>query len=188
MAVGCYPGSFDPPTLAHLAIVAAAIERCELQRVDLVVSRVALIKEHVTIPVLADRLAVLSEIVAAHHGLGLVVSDQQLLVDLASGYDVLVLGADKWAQVRDPRFYGGSPAARDAAMAALPPLAFVSRPGHDEGPLPVGTVRLLLADGLAEMSSTAARAGHRHWMAPEARAFDDRTGAWTDPARYRQPG
>ena len=34
------------------------------------------------------------------------------------------------------------------------------------------------------VSSTAVRAGQRAWMAPEAVAFDDATGAWSDPDRY----
>ena len=34
------------------------------------------------------------------------------------------------------------------------------------------------------MSSTAVLEGRRDWMAPEAIAFDDETGAWSDPERY----
>jgi len=30
-----------------------------------------------------------------------------------------------------------------------------------------------------EVSATDVRAGRREWMAPEAIAFDDRTGAWS---------
>ena len=128
---GCYPGSFNPPTLAHLAIAEAALASCGLSRLDLVVSRVALAKEHVEHPPFDDRLAVLDAVVAARRPrLGLVVTDAQLVVDVARGYDLLVLGADKWDQVLDPAYYGGSPEARDAAVAALPPVAVVPRPGH----------------------------------------------------------
>ena len=38
--------------------------------------------------------------------------------------------------------------------------------------------------GHLTVSSTAARAGRREWMAPEAAAFDAATGAWSDPDRY----
>ena len=37
-----------------------------------------------------------------------------------AGYDVVIIGADKWAQVVDPAWYGGSVDARDAAVARLP--------------------------------------------------------------------
>jgi hypothetical protein len=30
------------------------------------------------------------------------------------------------------------------------------------------------------------RAGRHEWMASEARAFDERTGAWSDPERYER--
>ncbi|HVF33600.1 MAG TPA: hypothetical protein VM933_11245 [Acidimicrobiales bacterium] len=173
--VGCFPGSFNPPTLAHLAIARSAQRACGLERVDLVVSRVALAKEDVHRPPFDDRVRVLGQVVAAHRPwLGLVVTDLQLLVDLAAGYEVLVLGADKWAQVLDPRFYaGGSPSARDAAVAALPRLAVVPRPGHDVD-LPSDAVVLGLPEDLADASSTAARAGRTDWMAPEAAA----SGLW----------
>ena len=184
--VGCYPGSFNPPTVAHLAVASAARTACGLDRIDLVVSRVALAKESVVVPSLDDRLAVLSALVDRVGWLGLVVSEAQLLVDLAVGYDVLVLGADKWKQVRNPSFYGGSVSRRDAAVEALPPLAVAPRGG---GPalagLPAGTVELEVPAWAAEVSSTLVRSGGRaDWMVPEAVAFDERSGAWTDPARY----
>jgi nicotinic acid mononucleotide adenylyltransferase len=38
LRTGAYPGTFDPPTLAHLAIAEAAVRQCRLDRVDLVLS------------------------------------------------------------------------------------------------------------------------------------------------------
>ena len=176
---GAYPGSFNPLTVAHLAIAEAARDACRLDRVDLIVSRVALAKEHVERPLLEHRVAVLERAAASRPWLGVVVTDHQLLVDIAAGYDVLVMGADKWAQVCDVAFYG-SEAERDAALARLPPLAVAPRPPF---PLPDGVV-LHLAPELTPVSSTAARAGSRGWMAAEAAAFDAETGAWSDPDRY----
>jgi len=173
--IGCFPGSFNPPTRAHLAIADAALRAGALDRVDLVVSRVALGKESVVAPPFGERIAVLGEVVATRPWLGLVVSDHQLLVDLAAGYDLLVLGADKWGQVLDPTFYGGSTAARDAAVAALPPVAVVPRPGHEHVAPPHGAIVLQLPPDLRAASSTAARAGRTDWMADEAAA----SGLWT---------
>ena len=190
MRVGCYPGSFNPPTVAHLAVASAARAACGLDRVDLVVSTVALGKASVVVPSFSDRLAVLGEVVAARSDwLGLVVSDAQLLVDLSVGYDVLVVGADKWAQVLDPSFYGGSVARRDAAVGALPPVVAVAPRGSEGGGvpagLPAGAVVLDVPPAASGVSSTGVRVdGRAEWMVPEAAAFDRLTGAWTDPARY----
>ena len=177
---GAYPGSFNPPTTAHLAIAAAARDRHALNRVDLMVSRRALNKEHVEIPRFEDRIAVLRAVADRLGWLGVVVTQAQLLVDIAAGYDVLVLGADKWHQVLDIQYYGGSPAARDDAVARLPVLAIAPRPPYE-----VPSEHLLvLAQDHSATSSTAARLGNTEDMAPEAAAFDAATGAWTDPARY----
>lgn len=182
MRVGVFPGSFNPVTVAHLAIADAAIEQCGLDRLDLVVSRVALAKEHVTRPRLEDRLAVLEEVAANRAALGARLTDARLLADIAEGYDVLVLGADKWQQLHDPAWYGGSEARRDAALARLGAVAVVVAP---RPPYPAPDGRTLVVDGMhAAVSSTHARSGRRDWMAPEAAAFDLQTGAWTDPDRY----
>jgi nicotinic acid mononucleotide adenylyltransferase len=179
--IGAYPGSFDPPTVAHLAIARAAVEAYALERLDLVVSRSPLDKEHVRIPSLEDRLAVLEEVVAPIDRLGLVVTDHRLLVDIAQGYDVLVMGADKYGQLHDPKYYD-DPDAMRAALARLPRLAVVARPPHA-----VPTELLLdLGDAHRHVSSSAARAGQVELMLPAAAAFDAATGAWTDPERYRR--
>lgn len=36
--IGCYPGSFDPLTIGHLAVAEAALVHCALDRLDLVLS------------------------------------------------------------------------------------------------------------------------------------------------------
>lgn len=167
MRTGCYPGSFNPLTVAHLALAEAARDLCGLDRVDLVVSRVALGKEPVDPPELDRRIAVLRRVTASRPWLAVVVSDRQLLADLAAGYDVLLVGADKWAQAMDPAFYGGSVAARDAALARLPPLAVAGRPGHDVE-LPAGATRICLPKEVASASSTAVRAGRTEWSAAPA--------------------
>lgn len=180
MRWGAYPGSFNPPTTAHLAIAQAAMAQRSLAGVDFVVSRVALAKEPIDRPRLEDRIRVLRASVSHLRWARVVVTGDQLLVDIAAGYAVLIMGADKWAQVNDPAFYGGSAADRDAALAGLPELAIAGRP-----PLaPPETHRLDVDAGIDGVSSTVARDGAAHLMTPAAAAFDRATGAWSDPDRY----
>jgi hypothetical protein len=139
-------------------------------------------KEHVDRPRFSDRRAVLRDEAAAVGWLDVAVTEHRLLVDIAHGYDVLIMGADKWHQVNDPRYYDGSPAARDAAVAALPELAIAPR-----SPLAVPQKhRLAVAEEHEPVSSSAVRAGAHRWMSPAAAAFDARSGAWSDPDRYER--
>ncbi len=166
--------------MAHLAVAEAAVAAYGLDRLDLVVSRVALAKGEIERPLLVHRLEVLEQAAASRAWLGVALRDEQLLVDLAEGYDVLVMGADKWEQLHDPQFYGGSATARDQAVAALPTVAVVDRPPWLAPP----EHRLEVHVDFHEVSSTHVRAGRHDWMADEAAVFDAATGAWSDPARY----
>jgi hypothetical protein len=159
-------------------VAEAAHTQCNLDVVELVVSRVALAKETVERPRFEDRVAVLRNAAAPRPWLGVVVTDDQLIADIAAGYDVVVMGADKWAQVTDPSFYGGSTEARDAALARLPAVAVAPRP-----PCEVPD-NVALLDVAHDASSTAVRDGRVDWMAPEAAELDRSTGAWSDPERY----
>jgi Cytidylyltransferase-like len=184
MRVGAYPGTFNPPTVAHLAIAEAAWRQGGLDRIELVLSRSPLGKDPV-VPSFEDRLRVLDAVAASRPWLGVTVTDRRLIADVAAGYDAVIMGADKWMQVCDPAWYGGSRAARDAALARLPRVLLVERPGSQ--PVPPGPDRglLLIVDqDHAEVSSSQVRAGRREWMAPEAAAFDDATGAWSQPERF----
>jgi hypothetical protein len=188
MTRGVYPGSFNPPTVAHVAVAEAARRQHGLDRVDLAVSRLALDKEHVERPRLEDRLMVLGQLADRLGWLGVVVTDAQLLADIATGYDLLIVGADKWSQLHDVRYYG-SAAGRDAALRRLPAVAVAPRPPHSTP----DHLALDLDPRHAATSSTAARAGALDLMIPEAVAFDALTGAWTDMDRYdrwrrSQPG
>jgi cytidyltransferase-like protein len=160
---GAYPGTFDPPTIAHLAIAEAALEQCGLQQIDVIVNRQPLGKDDVR--PLARRVEMLEAVAALRPWLRVVITDHLHLADIAAGYDVLLLGADKWGQVLDPAFYE-SEAARDAAVARLPPLAIAPRQGLD---LPPGCVVLALDAALADVSSTAARTGRIDIVPPEVR-------------------
>jgi hypothetical protein len=184
-----YPGSFNPPTVAHLALARAALEAGGLDRVDLTVSEVPLGKDEVTVPSLDDRMAVLRLVAAARPWLGVRLTPHRLLADIAEGYDALVVGADKWGQLIDPVWYGGSVVERDRALARLPTVLVVPRPPYP-APDP-GDDRWILVDidpRHAGVSSTAVRSGRTEWMAPEAAAWDRRTGGWSDPDRYLPSG
>ena len=180
MRIGAYPGTFNPPTVAHLAVARAALEQRHLDRVVLVLSRRPIDKEHVEVPTFDDRVAV-ARAVASDEGawLDVAVTEHRLLVDIARGFDVLVMGADKWQQVVDPVYYGDV-AARDRAVAALPELAIAPRAGLE---VPPGCA-LELDESHDAVSSSAVRDGRHDWMCAAAVAFDRRTGAWSDPARY----
>jgi hypothetical protein len=159
--IGAYPGTFDPPTIAHLAIAEAAHRQCGLDRLDLVVNAMPIGKAGAQ-PV-DGRIALLDAVAASRPWLAVARTEHRLLADIAAGYDVLVLGADKWAQVVDPGYYA-SVAERDAAVARLPRLAVAPRGGL---PLPDGCI--VLDIDLSHVSSTAARSGSHELVAPEAR-------------------
>ena len=182
--LGVYPGSFNPPTIGHLAIARAAMAQRGLDQVDLVVSRVALGKELAAVPAFEDRISVLEASVADIDGLEVAVTDHQLLVEIAQGYDVVVMGADKWAQVQDPAFYGDSVEARDQAVEALLrlDLAIAPRPTFE---VPAGA-ELDIGPEMITVSSSGARQGRLEWMTAAARAFNDATGAWSDPDLYER--
>lgn len=179
MKIGIYPGSFNPPTVAHLAVSRAAYEQRELDQVVWSISTQALAKESVQHPIMSHRLGVLHEIAAHHDWLDIQVTELQLLADIAEGFDTLIMGADKWDQIQDIGWYG-SESARTEAFARLPSVAVAPRP-----PITVPTELLLTVDpahGL--VSSTAARAGATHLMLPSAQQFAEQSGAWIDDNRY----
>lgn len=177
--IGIYPGSFNPPTIAHLALSSAAVEQHDLDRVVWSISRTALAKEAVDHPRFEHRLDVLQQVALDVPWLEIAVTEAQLLVEIADGYDVLIMGADKWVQINEPHWYGGE-AARDAAMAALPDVAVAPRPPHEVPP------KLLLEteDHHHEVSSSKARAGAVQLMLPQAQTFAEISGAWLDPLSY----
>lgn len=180
MRRGVYPGSFNPPTTAHLAISEAAMRDHDLDVVVWTVSRVALAKEDVVRPRFDHRIDVLDAVASGIDWLHVEVTDHQLLVDISVGFEVLIMGADKWHQIQDPVFYNGDIRQRDAAMAALPDLAVAPRP-----PLEIPDhLELAVPDWAADISSTQARSGEREMMLEEAIVFDHHTGAWTDHSQY----
>jgi hypothetical protein len=177
---GVYPGSFNPPTIAHLEISRLAMKAHSLDQVVWTVSTVALAKEHVERPRLSDRIDVLRAVAKEVSWLAVDITEQQLLVDISDGYDVLIMGADKWHQIQDPKFYDHDPIARDAAMEALPQLAIAPRP-----PLVIPRhLELEVPDWTHVVSSTDVRGGRHDWMLDQAHQFAVRSGAWIDPERY----
>ena len=164
MAIGVFPGSFDPLTTAHLAVAEAAIDACDLDRLDLVVSTVALAKEAGAHSSVEDRIATIDRLVDVMPQLRAKVTTHQLLADIAEGYDVLVLGADKWHQLHDVSFYG-SASERDAALARLPLVAVAPRAEVEIPPAGRGLVILDVAPALHAVSSTAVRSGREEWRA-----------------------
>jgi predicted RNA-binding protein with PIN domain/nicotinic acid mononucleotide adenylyltransferase len=159
-----FPGSFDPLTIAHLAIADAARAHARLDRVDLALSTITLGKEHLDRASVERRAAEIRASTRDRTWLDVVVTDAQLVADIASGYDVVVMGADKWAQVRDPQWYGADPAARDAALVSLPPVLVAPRPGFETA----GAEVLAVDPAFAHVSSTRARAGEHHLVVAPA--------------------
>lgn len=175
--VGVYPGSFDPPTIAHVHLAERAIEQCGLDRLDLVISVVTLGKTDDRLSPLADRLAALHRLADTDPALGVRTTEHSLLADIAAGYDLVVMGADKWAQLLDPSWYG-SVAERDAALARLPQIALAPRPpwpmpGDDPDaavPEALDVVILDVDRAHGAVSATEVRNGRDEWRAlPPAR-------------------
>jgi len=178
---GVQPGSFDPPTLAHLAIADAARRRWDLDRVVWALSRDPLGKERGGRTTVEARRAVLDRVADDHAWLEVVVSDARLVADLAAGHDVVVMGADKWHQLHDPAFYAaetdgveadGAEAAMADALGRLPTCAVAPRDGLQ---VPA-EVRLDVAAWVGRQSSTLAVDTAPSMMLSAARA----SGLWAD--------
>lgn len=183
MALAVYPGSFDPPTVAHLAVAGAAL--AHVGEVRFVLSEVALGKEGLRGRTPVDpRRRVLDAVAAGVDPplagrLSVVVTRARLIADIAAELDAdaVVLGADKWAQVLDPAWYGGSIAARDAAVARLPRVLLAPRAQPWRGTAGPDVTVLDLDPAHRHVSATRARAGEAGLMLPEAHA----TGLWPPP-------
>jgi nicotinic acid mononucleotide adenylyltransferase len=158
--VGVFPGTFNPVTVGHLAIADAAHAQHRLDRLDLVLSEAPLAKHgDADLAPLAARVALVQRALGDRPWATVRTTTDQLLTDIARGYDVVVMGGDKWSQIHDVSFYGGDPAARDAAMAALPIVAIAPR---GNVAIPASSV-LLVPDWVAEVSATAVRNGRTDW-------------------------
>ncbi|NCY17426.1 MAG: hypothetical protein EBX39_11815 [Actinobacteria bacterium] len=170
--VGVYPGTFDPVTVAHMAIARAALDQLGLSRLDLTISASTLGKDDTRLTPIDERLAELTAVTSDDPRLAVRSTTSSLIVDIATDYDVLVVGGDKWAQVLDPEWYGGT-AARDEALRRLPMVALAPRhpwiePGDDPlagSPAPVTLVVLDLDPAHREVSATAVRTGRTEWRA-----------------------
>ena len=172
MAVGVYPGSFDPPTVAHLHVAEAARAQCGLDRVVLSLSRAALGKPDESLTPIEERADVLRSAAATRPWLDVAVTDARLVADVAAGYDVVVMGADKWYQVLDPTWYADTTDS-DAALARLPVVAVAPRAGLGlpSAPADVTVVVLDVDEAHHHVSATGARGGRDEWVLPEARAW-----------------
>lgn len=158
MAVAAYPGTFDPPTIAHLAVAEAAYRACDVDRVVLVLSTEPIGKPSPT--PLIERVAALETLRNGRPWLDVAVSEHRLIADVCQGYDVVVLGADKWAQVLDASYHPSEEAWR-ASLARLPRVAVARR-----GDLPIEGDVLVLDVDLGDVSSTAVREhGRTDWRA-----------------------
>lgn len=174
--VALLPGSFDPPTVGHVALAEAAAREVDL--VVLVYATAPMAKPPGASPTLLDepaRIEALSRLVQARPGLGAAVASHGLLVDqveavgdaLPGSRIVLAVGSDKLLQVLDPAWYED----RDAALRRLFDRAVVRYAvrSQDEDPVRralsdpanarwAGSIgRLDLPSGVAAVSSSLVR-------------------------------
>lgn len=170
--IGVYPGSFDPPTVAHVHLAEQAVDQLGLARLDLVISLDALGKDDDALTPVHERVTELARLAEGRPWLAAGTTPHRLIADIAQGYDVVVIGADKWHQLLDPAWYGGT-TERDEALRRLPTVALAARPpwtlpGDDPAAEPPAGVEIVVLDtdpSHHEVSATAVRAGRHEWRA-----------------------
>lgn len=138
-----FPGSFNPPTLAHLAMLRQAQAWAKQRhgghwQAYMALSRQIVDKETVERMTLLDRVMLLERLLAGHAGVLLL--NRGLYVEQAQGIRAtfpqvrrlyFLLGFDKVVQIIDPRYY----ADRDTALRELFSLAeLLVAPRGAQGP------------------------------------------------------
>jgi nicotinic acid mononucleotide adenylyltransferase len=163
----CYPGTFNPATVAHLAVAEAACQQLVIDEFVFVLTTHTLGKNDNEMSSAEYRAEALRSLTirpatppspewSVH------ITKHSLLTDLSQGFDWLIMGADKWHQINELRWYNKDAAQRDVAVAALPPVAIAPRPPFE---IPRHLTRLVIADAHQHVSSTAVRAGRSEWEA-----------------------
>ncbi len=195
---GLLAGTFNPLTLAHVALAEAGVA-AGCGRVVLVMAPASLAKETVERAHPLDRLDWAVAWAAGRPWAAVAVSTAPLLVDMAEalgralpggGGVALLVGADKAAQLVDPRWYDDHPAAMARLGRAASALVAI-RSGHEVPELPLEVAPLPTPGWVPSRSATQARAvaaagGDLSGLVPgPVAAAVAGTGAYDeDPARY----
>jgi nicotinamide-nucleotide adenylyltransferase len=200
------PGSFNPPTDAHLALARSALSAGRVDALEFLLATRTVNKEQVEGASLTDRLLCLRALAAGTPDEGVVVVNRGLYVDQAgiahAAFPDLeqfwfVVGFDKIVQIFDPRYYTDLRAALDRLFALA---SFLVAPRDDAGPAALAalkqepTVRpyadqvigIELAPPYRSESSTRVRAAGRAGqplpdVPPVVRDFVAETGAYQAP-------
>jgi nicotinic acid mononucleotide adenylyltransferase len=192
---GLLAGTFNPFTRAHAALAVGG-HRAGCEPVVLAMAPVSLAKEGLERAHLVDRLDWVSAWARRHPWVVVAVASHPLLVDMAEalaratgGEVVLLLGADKAAQLVEARWYD-DPAAALARLDHAASLLVAERAGHPVPELPVRAARLATAAWVPERSATEARVTAARGLpldlllpAVVARAVE-RTGAYDNRPSY----
>ena len=205
-----FPGSFNPPTTAHLAMLRQAHEfgrECGSMGVYAAMSKHTTDKETVERPLLVDRILLLETVLHDHlPSTGIVLFNRGLYVEQAGAVRArfakvkqlyFLLGFDKIVQIFDPFYYQD----RDKALRELFALAEIlvaPRAGGgtaelskllaqpENAPFASHVHALPLDIAYRDISSSRVRQGaaaHEEDVPPEVLRFISETGAYDSPQR-----
>jgi nicotinic acid mononucleotide adenylyltransferase len=161
--VGLLAGTFNPFTRAHAALAVAG-HRAGCPLVVLAMAPVSLAKEGLERAHPVDRLDWVAAWARRHPWAVVAAASHPLLVDMAEalgratgGQVALLVGADKAAQLVEPRWYDDPAVALDRLGRAAS-LLVAERAGHRAPDLPLRAAPLPTAAWVPERSATQARA------------------------------
>jgi nicotinic acid mononucleotide adenylyltransferase len=160
---GLLAGTFNPFTRAHAALAVAG-HRAGCGVVVLAMAPVSLAKEGLERAHPVDRLDWVAAWARRHPWVVVAVASHPLLVDMAEalgeatgGQVALLVGADKAAQLAEPRWYD-DPAAALGRLDRAASLLVAERAGHPAPDLPLRAALLPTPAWAPERSATQARA------------------------------
>jgi nicotinic acid mononucleotide adenylyltransferase len=207
-----FPGSFNPPTVAHLALLKQAWQFARLHgpmRVYAALSTHITDKERVQRPLLLDRIHLLETVLRKHvRHTGILLFNRGLYVEQAEAIhsafpqvsDVnFLIGFDKIVQIFDPRYYKD----REQALHDLFGLAdFLVAPRGEDGPEELSRLlekpenrqyaghihALPLSTAYRHISSTSIRqvlSSHEQEVPSEVRRFIHETHVYEPPVELQ---